>query len=52
MVDFEAKPQYDSLKFKAMFKLLTEQGDWNEQQIKQHQSEMLSILAAHYGDAR
>ena len=50
-VDFEAKPQYDSLKLKSMFKLLTEQGGWNEKQIKQHQSEMLNILAGHYGDA-
>lgn len=49
LVDFEAKPQYDSLKLKAMFKLLKEQGDWQEKQIKQHQSEMLNILAGHYG---
>jgi|TARA_R110001583_G_scaffold178457_5_gene334360 uncharacterized protein with ParB-like and HNH nuclease domain len=50
LVDFEAKPQYDSLKLKAMFKLLKEQNDWQEKQIKQHQSEMLSFLAGHYGD--
>lgn len=50
LVDFEAKPQYDSLKLKAMFKLLNEQNEWQDTQIKQHQKEMLSILAAHYGD--
>jgi len=50
LVDFEAKPQYDSLKLKAMFKLLEEQDDWQEKQIEQHQSEMLEILADHYGD--
>jgi len=50
LVDFEAKPQYDSLKLKAMFKLLKEQNDWQEKQIKQHQGEMLSFLAGHYGD--
>jgi uncharacterized protein with ParB-like and HNH nuclease domain len=50
LVDFEAKPQYDSLKLKAMFKLLKEQDNWQEKQIKQHQSEMLTILAGHYGD--
>lgn len=49
LVDFEAKPQYDSLKLKAMFKLLKEQNDWQEAQIKQHQKEMLSLLAKHYG---
>ncbi|WP_372739995.1 DUF262 domain-containing protein [Neptunomonas sp.] len=49
LVDFEAKPQYDSLKLKAMFKLLKEQDDWQEKQIKQHQSDMLNILAGHYG---
>lgn len=49
LVDFEAKPQYDSLKLKAMFKLLKEQNDWQEEQIKQHQEEMLSTLAMHYG---
>jgi len=49
LVDFEAKPQYDSLKLKAMFKLLKEQDSWQEKQIKQHQSEMLNILAGHYG---
>jgi uncharacterized protein with ParB-like and HNH nuclease domain len=51
LVDFEAKPQYDSLKLKAMFKLLKEQDSWQEKQIKQHQNEMLNILAGHYGDA-
>lgn len=50
LVDFEAKPQYDSLKLKAMFKLLKEQNEWQETQIRQHQKEMLSALAAHYGD--
>jgi hypothetical protein len=50
LVDFEAKPQYDSLKLKAMFKLLKEQNDWQEDQIKQHQKEMLSTLAMHYGN--
>lgn len=48
-VDFEVKPQYDSLKLKAMFNLLKEQNDWQEDQIKQHQKEMLSTLAMHYG---
>jgi len=48
-VDFEAKPQYDSLKLKAMFKLLKEQNDWQKEQIKQHQKEMLTALAEHYG---
>ncbi|MDN3380480.1 MULTISPECIES: DUF262 domain-containing HNH endonuclease family protein [unclassified Pseudoalteromonas] len=50
LVDFEAKPQYDSLKLKAMFKLLKEQNDWQKEQIKQHQKEMLSTLAMHYGE--
>lgn len=50
LVDFEAKPQYDSLKLKAMFELLKEQNDWQEEQIKQHQKEMLSALAMHYGN--
>lgn len=31
-----------------MFKLLKEQNDWQEDQIKQHQKEMLSLLASHY----
>lgn len=47
-VDFEAKPQYDSLKLKAMFKLLKEENDWQKEQIKQHQKEMLTALAEHY----
>ena len=50
LVDFEAKPQYDSLKLKAMFKLLKEQNNWKNKQIEQHQKEMLSTLAVHYGD--
>ena len=49
-VDFDAKPQYDSLKLKAMFRLLKEQNKWHEAQIQQHQHEMLNILAKHYGD--
>ena len=48
-VDFEAKPQYDSLKLKAMFKLLKEENDWQKEEIKQHQKEMLTALAEHYG---
>lgn len=50
LVDFEAKAKYDSLKLKAMFRLLKERDDWNETQIKRHQREMLRILAMHYGD--
>lgn len=50
LVDFEAKPQYDSLKLKAMFALLKEQNDWNNKQIEQHQSDMLALLAKHYDD--
>ncbi|MHC6645410.1 DUF262 domain-containing protein [Alteromonas sp. HB246098] len=49
LVDFEAKPQYESLKLKAMFKILKEQGDWQKTQIQFHQKEMLNALAAHYG---
>ena len=48
LVDFEAKLQYDSLKLKAMFKILNEQKDWQEAQIKEHQKDMLSALAKHY----
>ena len=49
LVDFEAKSQYESLKLKAMFKILKEQGDWQKTQIQLHQKEMLNALAAHYG---
>lgn len=50
LVDFEEKSQYDSLKLKAMFKLLKEQNNWHEEQIKQHQKQMLEVLAEHYGN--
>jgi hypothetical protein len=48
LIDFEAKNQYDSLKLKAMFRLLKEKNDWNVEQIKQHQNDMLDVLAKHY----
>ncbi|GAA5526181.1 hypothetical protein Maes01_02776 [Microbulbifer aestuariivivens] len=48
LVDFEAKRSYDSLKLKAMFDKLNEQGAWGKEQIEQHQAEMLSVFSSHY----
>jgi uncharacterized protein with ParB-like and HNH nuclease domain len=48
LVDFEAKSPFDSLKLKEMFSLLKDQGDWQSQQIVQHQKKMLALLAMHY----
>lgn len=48
LIDFEAKNQYDSLKLKAMFRLLKEKNDWNVEQIKQHQNDTLDVLTKHY----
>jgi adenylate cyclase len=31
-----------------MFRLLKEKNDWNVEQIKQHQNDMLDVLAKHY----
>ena len=45
--DFESKPYYDSLKLKHMFELMGH-GEWGEDQIRQHQSEMINIFSKHY----
>lgn len=48
LVDFNAKSHYDSLKLKAMFKLLEAKGKWKPSQIREHQMEMLDLLTSHY----
>lgn len=48
--DFEAKPKYDSLKLKRIFKLHNKDGLWSADQIKQHQTDMISLLKKHYSD--
>lgn len=48
--DFESKPCYDSLKLKAIFKLMGN-GDWDISKIREHQSEMLRKLTMHYKQA-
>jgi len=45
--DFESKPVFDSLKLKHIFEVMG-QGEWNEEKIRLHQSEMLGILSEHY----
>lgn len=47
--DFDSKPRYDSLKLKAMFKLIHDsEGMWSETEIDRHQEQMLALLEAHY----
>lgn len=47
--DFEDKPHYDSLKLRAMFRLMDDEGKgWNERSIKRHLHEMLGVLRKHY----
>ena len=46
-VDFESKASYDSLKLKYIFDLMGSD-EWDEDKIKLHQDQMLSILASHY----
>lgn len=47
--DFEDKPHYDSLKLRAMFRRMDDEGKgWNERSIKRHLHEMLGVLRKHY----
>ncbi|CAG19297.1 DUF262 domain-containing protein [Photobacterium profundum] len=47
--DFNAKPQYDSLKLKHIYDLMqTENGLWDESKIHSHQNQMITLLKAHY----
>ncbi len=45
--DFKAKPVYDSLKLKQIFEL-KQNDEWDKDKIKQHQKEMICLLAQHY----
>lgn len=38
---------YDSLKLKHMFELMGH-GEWQEEQIRQHQSAMIDVFSKHY----
>lgn len=52
-IDFDAKPEYQSLKLKKIFELYSAapQG-WTAEKIKKHQEEMIQILCEHYGQER
>ncbi|WP_029590480.1 DUF262 domain-containing protein [Franconibacter pulveris] len=48
-IDFDAKPVFDSLKLKAIFETRQAAEEaWGEEQISQHQQEMLKVFDAHY----
>ncbi len=47
--DFKGKPRYDSLKLKAIFELYDAAGgEWGEEQIAEHQKQMITLLGNHY----
>ncbi|WP_210558308.1 MULTISPECIES: DUF262 domain-containing protein [unclassified Pseudomonas] len=48
--DFRDKDRYDSLKLAHMFNTKAD-GDWDGVAIKQHQEQMLGLIARHYGEA-
>ncbi|EPP1149401.1 DUF262 domain-containing protein [Yersinia enterocolitica] len=47
--DFEAKPRFDSLKLRAIFRsnINFDEG-WNQNDIKNHKNEMINLLTEHY----
>lgn len=47
--EFKTKPRYDALKLKAIFELYDQADEvWSEDQIAQHQRDMINILKSHY----
>ena len=48
--DFEAKPRFDSLKLRAIFRSKTNFDEgWTEKNIKNHKNAMIKLLTEHYG---
>ncbi|MCC8287197.1 DUF262 domain-containing protein [Escherichia fergusonii] len=48
--DFEAKPRFDSLKLRAIFRSKTNFDEgWTEKNIKNHKNAMIQLLTEHYG---
>ncbi len=48
-IDFDAKPEYQSLKLKKIFKIYAQEPlGWTAEKIEKHQEEMVSILRMHY----
>lgn len=48
MADFKDKPHYDSLKLSKIFDIYKQTNQWEVDEIKKHQKEMISILSNHY----
>lgn len=47
--DFKVKPRYDSLKLRAIFECYDKsEGVWDEEQIYEHQRQMIALLENHY----
>lgn len=47
-VDFNKKPNIDALKLAHIFKLMDNSDVWDEDTIRQHREDMLTLLEAHY----
>lgn len=49
-IDFDAKPEYQSLKLKKIFELYAQEPQgWTADKIKEHQNDMICVLREHYG---
>jgi len=47
--DFKGKPRYDSLKLRALFECYDKsEGAWDDEQIYEHQRQMIALLENHY----